>query len=193
MQLTRYTDYSLRVLLYLAVDRDRTPPVTVDELSQQFNISRNHLVKIVHELGRSGLLLTVRGRGGGVKLARDPSEYRIGEIVRMLEGGKPLIDCRAVGCVLTGRCSLSGALWKATVKFFEELDKYTLADALDDRTKAAVEEIHPSIEALLRSRELLCAAQRKPACAAPSRSLSATRLSSKGFSITRRVKIHEES
>ena len=65
MQLTRYTDYSLRVLLYLAVDQNRNPPVTVDELSQQFQISRNHLVKIVHELGQRGLLLTVRGRGGG--------------------------------------------------------------------------------------------------------------------------------
>lgn len=63
MQLTRYTDYSLRVLLYLAVDQNRNPPVTVDELSQQFQISRNHLVKIVHELGQRGLLLTVRGRG----------------------------------------------------------------------------------------------------------------------------------
>ena len=74
MQLTRYTDYSLRVLLYLAVDQNRNPPVTVDELSQQFQISRNHLVKIVHELGQRGLLLTVRGRGGGVRLAKDPSE-----------------------------------------------------------------------------------------------------------------------
>ena len=63
MQLTRYTDYSLRVLLYLAVDQNRNPPVTVDELSQQFQISRNHLVKIVHELGQRGLLLTVRAAG----------------------------------------------------------------------------------------------------------------------------------
>ena len=102
MQLTRYTDYSLRVLLYLAVDQNRNPPVTVDELSQQFQISRNHLVKIVHKLGQRGLLLTVRGRGGGVRLAKDPSEYRIGDIIEQLEGGRAVIDCKKIGCVLTG-------------------------------------------------------------------------------------------
>ena len=141
MQLTRYTDYSLRVLLYLAVDQNRNPPVTVDELSQQFQISRNHLVKIVHELGQRGLLLTVRGRGGGVRLAKDPSEYRIGDIIEQLEGGRAVIDCKKIGCVLTGKCGLSGALWRAIRHFFDELNQYTLADAM-------------TLEVLMHSREI---------------------------------------
>ena len=154
MQLTRYTDYSLRVLLYLAVDQNRNPPVTVDELSQQFQISRNHLVKIVHELGQRGLLLTARGRGGGVRLAKDPSEYRIVDIIEQLEGGRAVIDCKKIGCVLTGKCGLSGALWRAIRHFFDELNQYTLADAMDAETVAAVEALHPTLEVLMHSREI---------------------------------------
>ena len=184
MQLTRFTDYSIRVLLYLAVDTDRIPPVTVDELAHQFMISRNHLVKIVHMLGQKGYIITVRGRGGGIRLARTPSEYRFGELVRTLEGGKPLIDCRSVGCVLNGHCSLVGVLWNAMKVFYAELDKYTLQDALDEDTARAVEAIHPTLEALQSMRRACSAA------AAQGQGKRASKRKDYGISIPAKVKIH---
>lgn len=165
MQLTRFTDYSLRVLLYLSVDRDRNPPVTVEELSSQFAISRNHLVKIVHNMGQLGYIVTLRGRGGGIRLARDPAEYRIGDILQELEGSS-VIDCHKVRCVLTGHCSLAGVLWRTMRKFYEELNRYTLADALDPDTENAVLAIHPSLEMLQHRRTTLKEIRFTP-CGAP--------------------------
>ena len=183
MQLTRFTDYAIRVLLYLCVDSDRNPPVTVDELAQQFRISRNHLVKIVHLLGQKGYIITIRGRGGGIRLARSPSEYRLGELVRELEGGKPLIDCANVGCVLNGHCSLVGVFWHTMNVFYEELDKYTLQDALDEDTARAVEAIHPTRELLQSMRQICCAT-------APSQARGNKKRRDTGISIPANVKIH---
>lgn len=129
MRLTLYTDYSLRVLLYLAIKEGEV--VTISELADFYKISRNHLVKVVHNLGLKGYILTTRGRHGGLKLARTASELVIGEIVRSTEPDFDLLECFnpvTDQCVVTRACSLKGVFFKAQAEFLDVLDKYTLAD-----------------------------------------------------------------
>ncbi|HET8688802.1 MAG TPA: Rrf2 family transcriptional regulator, partial [Methanosarcina sp.] len=130
MKLTLYTDYSLRVLLYLAYKENQN--VTITELADFYKISRNHLVKVVHELGKNGYILTSRGKKGGIKLARSPEEIKIGEVVRKTEPDFDLLECfnPAVDqCVITRACKLKYVLFEAKANFMNVLDKYTLADA----------------------------------------------------------------
>ncbi len=137
MQLTLYTDYSLRVLLYLAQKEDG--PATISEIADFYGISRNHLVKVVHHLGTIGLLHTTRGKGGGVRLAKAPSEIRIGEVVRATEPHFHLVECFDPGaptCSVLNDCRLKGVLGEATRAFFQVLDGYTLADMLGERATA---------------------------------------------------------
>jgi Rrf2 family nitric oxide-sensitive transcriptional repressor len=129
MHLTLYTDYSLRVLLYLAIKEDKI--VTISELANFYKISRNHLVKVVHNLGLNGYILTIRGRRGGIKLARPAKEILVGEVVRSTEPDFDLLECfnpATDQCVITRSCSLKGVLFNARAGFFGVLDKYTLAD-----------------------------------------------------------------
>src|SRR5436190_17904584 len=91
MQLTRYTDYSLRVLIYLAVHQEEL--ATIEEIANAYGISRAHLMKIVHQLGLAGYLETTRGRGGGLRLARPPEKIRIGAVVRSTEESMSLVEC----------------------------------------------------------------------------------------------------
>jgi Rrf2 family transcriptional regulator, nitric oxide-sensitive transcriptional repressor len=91
MQLTYYTDYSLRVLMYVAVDRDRM--VNIVESAERHGISRNHLVKVVHNLARGGVIKSYRGKGGGIQLARDPANINIAEVVRYTEGPPKPVEC----------------------------------------------------------------------------------------------------
>ncbi len=129
MRLTLYTDYSLRVLLYLAHNRDKL--VTISELADFYKISRNHLVKVVHELGLNGYILTSRGKHGGIKLSRAPEDIVIGEVVRTTEPDFDLLECfnvEADQCVITDACSLKSVLFNAKRNFMDELDRYTLAD-----------------------------------------------------------------
>jgi len=129
MRLTLYTDYSLRVLLYLALNQDRI--VTITELADFYRISRNHLVKVVHELGLSGYLLTARGKRGGIRLARSADQIVIGEVVRQTEPDFDLLECLnpvADQCVITNVCKLKSVLSAARDNFLGDLDKYTLAD-----------------------------------------------------------------
>ena len=137
MQLTLYTDYSLRVLLYLAQKEDG--PATISEIADFYGISRNHLVKVVHHLGTIGLLHTTRGKGGGVRLAKAPSEIRIGEVVRATEPHFHLVECfdpDAPTCSVLNDCRLKGVLGEATRAFFQVLDGYTLADMLGESATA---------------------------------------------------------
>ncbi|MBI3480069.1 MAG: Rrf2 family transcriptional regulator [Nitrosomonadales bacterium] len=129
MRLTLYTDYSLRVLLYLANKEDEL--VTISELADFFKISRNHLVKVVHNLGLSGYILTTRGRNGGLKLARPAKNILIGEVVRSTEPDFDLLECfnpATDQCVITRTCSLKSVIFNAQAAFLGELDRYTLAD-----------------------------------------------------------------
>lgn len=129
MQISAYSDYSLRVLMQAAL---RSPArVTVDEVAQTYGISRNHLVKIVHDLGRSGYLATHRGVGGGFTLARPPGEIRLGDVIRLGEESETVIGCvdgDLCPCRLTPACLLKGALDEAAAAFFKVLDGYSLAD-----------------------------------------------------------------
>lgn len=131
MRLTLYTDYSLRVLLYLGYKRDQN--VTITELADFYRISRNHLVKVVHQLGVNGYIQTTRGKRGGIRLAMAPEEIVIGAVVRKTEPDFDLLECfnPAIDqCVITNSCILKGVLFGAQATFLGILDKYTLADAL---------------------------------------------------------------
>lgn len=136
MRLTRYSDYSLRVLMYLAVRPEHR--ATIDEISAAYGISRAHLTKVVHDLGRAGLLETVRGRGGGLRLARTPEEIAVGDVVRRTEERMDLVECfdpATSQCRIESACGLRGALGEALDAFLAALDRYTLADLVARRRK----------------------------------------------------------
>lgn len=131
MRLTLYTDYSLRVLLYLAYKKDEI--VTITELADFYKISRNHLVKVVHNMGLKGYIHTIRGKKGGLRLARAAEDIVIGDVVRNMEPDFDLLECfNPAGdhCVITRTCSLKPVLFDARNSFLGTLDKYTLADAV---------------------------------------------------------------
>ena len=129
MRLTVYTDFSLRVLIYLALNGDELG--TIAEIAKAYRISKNHLMKVAHQLGRAGYIETVRGKGGGLRLARRPEEIMIGEVVRRTECGSSLVPCFSpsdADCAIYPRCVLRGALAKAQNAFLAALDEYSLAD-----------------------------------------------------------------
>jgi Rrf2 family nitric oxide-sensitive transcriptional repressor len=138
MKLTTFTDYCLRVLIYLGTDPDRRS--TIAEIAASFNISESHLTKVVHFLGKKGWVATVRGKGGGMRLGAPLESICLGEVVRATEGapvpaacfGKPDDDC-AIGRL----CRLRGVLGEASRAFLGVLDKYTLADLVVNREALA--------------------------------------------------------
>ncbi len=142
MQLTQFTDLGLRVLMYLS-HPDRGTPVTVGEIATRFGASRNHLIKVVHFMAQQGWLITTRGKGGGLALARPLAEYRLGALVRTLEHTSPaLIDCSTPSCSLRGACLLKGALDQALDAFYASLDSLTLADVVASPTREAIVRLH---------------------------------------------------
>lgn len=130
MQLTRYTDYAVRVLLHVGA-RDEGSLSSIGEIADVYEISRSHLMKVVQDLGQAGFLETVRGRGGGLRLGRAAESITIGQIVRHTEQGFDLVDCSA--CIIAPACSLPRILNEATNAFLAVLDRYTLADVLNRR------------------------------------------------------------
>jgi len=134
MRLTSYTDYSLRVLIFLGLQSDRR--VNVSEISEGFQISRNHLVKVINNLARGGFILSHRGKGGGIALARAPEKINLGQVVRFTEGPFEVVECFRSGnaCVITGACTLTDVLREACGSFLKVLDRHTLADLLINRT-----------------------------------------------------------
>jgi Rrf2 family transcriptional regulator, nitric oxide-sensitive transcriptional repressor len=135
MQLTNYTEYALRVLLLLGT-LDPEEKTNIKEISKTFSISENHLSKIVYELGKLGYIETIRGRNGGIRLARKPEEIRIGTVVRNTEENLSLVECFAGHgnhCVLTPVCQLKRVLHEALESFLQVLDSYTLADLLSNK------------------------------------------------------------
>lgn len=128
MRLTVYTDYALRVLLVLTASRDRL--LTIAEISAGFAISEAHLMKITHALARLGWVTTVRGRGGGMRLAIDPAQLSLRKIVQTLEHDFTLVECFGEGdrCMLSGGCRLEHALSRALQAFYDELEQYSLAE-----------------------------------------------------------------
>lgn len=130
MHITQHTDYALRVLIYLGANPERLP--TIQEIAERFEISRSHLMKVVNQLIRSGFAEGVRGKGGGLRLARPATEIRVGDVVRQMETDLVLVECfgEQSRCLLTTSCRLKGALGKALEAFLAALDQVSLADVL---------------------------------------------------------------
>lgn len=126
MRLTRYTDYSLRVLTHVAAHPNRL--CSIAEIAGAYGISQNHLMKVVNDLARAGFVHGVRGRGGGVRLARPAAEIGLGQVVRHTEEGFDLVDCG--DCVIAPACGITGILGKALSAFMAVLDGHTLQDLM---------------------------------------------------------------
>lgn len=132
MQLTMHTDYALRVLIYLTQQREDL--ATISEISDFYKISRNHLVKVVHHLAGSGFIHTTRGKHGGIKLAREPRQISIGDVVRQMEPNFDIVECfdnTSPDCVVTSVCKLKSVLQQAGEEFLGVLDCFSLADAIE--------------------------------------------------------------
>ena len=131
MQLTQFSDYSLRLALYLAAHPDRT--VSVHEVSRAYGISQHHLVKVTQRLVEHGVVASVRGRRGGLRLSQPPEEINVGQLLRLTEPHFNLVECfdhEHNTCPIDGACGLKRALVDAQRAFFRVLDGYTLADFL---------------------------------------------------------------
>jgi Rrf2 family nitric oxide-sensitive transcriptional repressor len=124
MRLTRYTDYAMRVLTYLAARPESL--CSIGEISRAYGISQNHLMKVVNDLAREGYIASSRGRSGGIRLGRPAEEINVGAVVRHTEDGFELVDCG--DCVIAPACGLNGVLNQALTAFMDVLDRYTLAD-----------------------------------------------------------------
>lgn len=129
MRLTRYTDYSLRVLMHLALHDERR--CSIGEISRTYDVSHNHLMKVVNALAHEGFVETLRGRGGGMKLARPAEAITVGEVVRRTEEGFQLADCS--GCALSPACGLTGVLAQGMQAMMTVFDSYRISDLLTDR------------------------------------------------------------
>jgi Rrf2 family nitric oxide-sensitive transcriptional repressor len=138
MRLTSFTDYGLRMLMRMASAPDRA--FSTAELAEEFGLSRNHLTKIMQSLARADIVTTRRGGGGGARLALPAEEIKLGQVIRLLETGQPLVECFAPGhngCTLDGQCRLKARLRSAEAAFLADLDGATLADvALQARPEA---------------------------------------------------------
>ena len=130
MRLTAMTDYAMRLLMYVGSHPDRL--CTIAEVAQAYGISEPHLMKITHRLAQQGWLETVRGKNGGMRLARAPQDINLGAVVRDTENDLALVECFATGslCTLNGHCGLAGIIHGALQQFMAHLERYTLADIL---------------------------------------------------------------
>ncbi len=138
MKLTAFTDYSLRVLIYLAAQPRRR--ATIADIASAFEVSENHLTKVVHFLGKAGWLATLRGKGGGLELAMPPELIGIGKVIRETEGAVVPAECfahNAGNCAIGDICGLRGVLNDAVDAFYGVLDRYTLADLVRNRQSLA--------------------------------------------------------
>ena len=126
MRLTRYTDYAMRVLLYLGARGDDL--CSIADIARAYDISQNHLMKVVNDLVNAGYLQSVRGRGGGIRLAKAPDAINVGALVRHTEDDLQLVECGS--CLIAPACGMTGVLDEALLAFLHVLDRYSLADVL---------------------------------------------------------------
>jgi len=137
MQLTHYTDYGLRVLIFLSMQEEQR--VTVSDISEHFDIPRNHLVKVVHRLGQLKYINTTRGKNGGMCLGQATDKIRIGDVVRHMETRLDAVDCNAPSpCPIKSGCQLKSILEKASESFLSVLDQYTIADLQNNQDELKV-------------------------------------------------------
>jgi len=138
MRLTNFTDYALRVLIYLGAHRDEVRLATISDVATAYGISENHLMKVVHQLAKLGYVKTVRGKGGGMQLARAPGEISLGEVVRSTEEDFAVVECFQEGppkCSIAHACTLQGILAQSLHAFLAVLDRHTLADLLQPQIR----------------------------------------------------------
>ena len=138
MRLTIFTDYNLRVLIYLAANRDEEKLATIGDIATAYRISENHLMKVVHHLAKQGYIETTRGNGGGMRLARAPDEINIGAVVRGAEEDLAVVECFEEGnlkCPIVPACALRDVLARSMRAFFAVLDGETLADLVRPQAK----------------------------------------------------------
>jgi Rrf2 family transcriptional regulator, nitric oxide-sensitive transcriptional repressor len=127
MHLTRFTDYGLRTLIYLALRPGEL--ASIAEIAQAYGISENHMVKVVHHLGQAGLVETIRGRNGGIRLGRPAADIGLGDAVRLSEPSLALVECQAgEACAIGGLCCLESIMDEALAAMLAILDRYSLAD-----------------------------------------------------------------
>lgn len=133
MHITRYTDYSLRALIYLALQQDRL--TTIQEIADSYDISKNHLMKVVHQLTLKGYIESVRGKNGGLRLNRRPEDINIGVLLRETEQDMNLVECFSEQnkCCITPVCGLKNIFADALKSFLATLDQYSLADVMPER------------------------------------------------------------
>ncbi|MAS87824.1 MAG: BadM/Rrf2 family transcriptional regulator [Micavibrio sp.] len=134
MQLTSFTDYGLRVLMYLAANPDRLS--SVKEVSDHFGISRNHLVKVVHRLSQLEYIETTKGKGGGIRIVKDTDKLRLGDLIKILEPNMSLVECfdpSTNSCKITNMCQLKHYLFEGSQSFVATMNKYSLADTVKDK------------------------------------------------------------
>ncbi len=135
MNITRFTDYSLRTLIYLALTTDRV--VTIKAIAERYQISKNHLMKIVQQLNNLGFLQATRGKNGGLKLSQPPEQINIGNLVRILEQDAKLVECFGSDnrCLITPACQLKHIFAEAIEQFYRALEQYTLADLVNNKNQ----------------------------------------------------------
>ena len=139
MRLTSFTDYTLRVLMYLALRPEAL--ATIPEIARAYGISENHLMKVVHQLARTKVIESVRGKGGGIRLMRDPAKIRLGQVVRVSEGDGAIVECLSsdpCACKIAPACRLAAILTRAFESFFSTLDEYSLADLVENPSQLKV-------------------------------------------------------
>lgn len=144
MRLTAYTDYTLRTLMHLGLNRDKL--VTIQDIASIHDISKNHLMKVVHQLGLTGMVETVRGRNGGLRLNREPADINIGEVVRNTETDFFMAECFSpdnVACGYSSDCRLKGVLHAATAAYLAVLDGITLEDLIRRENLRVTQDIVP--------------------------------------------------
>jgi Rrf2 family nitric oxide-sensitive transcriptional repressor len=132
MNLKKYTDFGLRVLLFTGM-KEEDELASIKEISEVYNISQHHLGKVVHELNKLGLIETIRGRNGGIRLKKPAGEINVGLVIRQLENDFSMLECFTHGerhCVIEPGCTLKHAVNKALAAFFNVLDEYTLRDLI---------------------------------------------------------------
>lgn len=137
LRLTVYTDYSLRTLLYLCI-QEKGYLATIQEIADTYNISKNHLMKVTYDLGKLGYIETIRGRGGGIRLAVDPTTVSIGQIVRQTEEDFAIVECfdhQSNMCSISPACKLKHVLFDALNAYLQVLDEYTLADVAHNKNE----------------------------------------------------------
>ncbi len=136
MRLTAYTDYTLRTLIFLALNREKL--VTIQDIADAHSISKNHLMKVVHHLGLSGMVETVRGRSGGLRLNQEPAEINVGQVVRNTETDFNMAECfdpANTKCSYSANCALKGVLNTATEAYLDVLDRVTLENLVTKEKK----------------------------------------------------------